>query len=102
GGRVGTIGTKCGDDRFASGGPGIAFKQDESPGCEFAVVGHSRGNFQERLDFGSGRAGSRQFDWLNRTAGVNQFSGAWRPSAPKIGAAFAPTTVIRAPTRLPP
>src|SRR5262249_40626864 len=37
------------------------------------VGGPWRGNFQERLVLGGGGAGSRQFDWLNRTAGLKQF-----------------------------
>ena len=41
GGRIRTIGAKYRGDRFAGGGPGIAFEQDESPGCELAVVRHA-------------------------------------------------------------
>jgi hypothetical protein len=41
GGRIRTVGTKYGRDRFAGGGPSIAFEQDESPRRELAMVRHA-------------------------------------------------------------
>src|SRR4029450_4065069 len=59
-------------DSFAGSRAAGTFKQDESPRRELAMIGYSRGNSQQRLDFSRSWARPDKLDWLHRTARLQQ------------------------------
>src|SRR5262245_48728606 len=67
-GSVGMIHAIGRSDSFAGSRASVAFKQDESPGRELAMIGHARSDPQQRLDFIRRWARPNKLDWLYRTA----------------------------------
>jgi len=65
---------RCGDCD-ASRTPRLAFKHDEAPGCQLAMIGHPRGDGQESVDFGRGRCGPGEFYRFERAPGSEEFKG---------------------------
>ena len=83
---VGIFGAERRGDRVAGGEPRVALEDDEAPGRELAVVGHARGDGQQRFDLRRRRTGAGQLDRLDGAAGFEQFQGVGHDFDPQISA----------------
>jgi hypothetical protein len=55
--------------------PRLAFEHYEAPRRELAVIGHPRGNGQERIDLGRRRTGTAELDRFEGAPGGEEFQG---------------------------
>ena len=76
-------------DRPAGGEPGVAFKHNEPPGGELAVIGNARRHRDQCLQLGRRRAWPYQFGGLDRPARLQQIDGVGHSVAPRKGGALA-------------
>src|SRR5262249_45097781 len=72
---VGIFGLERRRDRRPGGEPRLALEDDEAPGRELAVIGNARGDGEQGLDLGRGRAGARELDRLDGATGPEQVEG---------------------------
>ena len=79
------FGAKRGDDGFARSQPRLPLENDEAPRHELAVVGHARGDREQRLDLGGrgGRAG--EFDRLDGASRFEQVKSVGHRLGPQQG-----------------
>ena len=70
---VRVLDAKCRGDCLAGRTPRLAFKHDEAPRCQLAMIGHPRGDGQERVYFGRGWDRTGEFDRFEGAPGGEEF-----------------------------